>query len=335
MSILKSITHRIARAQGFALVPSQALYAYDRGSQPAECPKPDAESSAYLTSANPRLKELRERYSKVNVPASVHSLWTTDYVEDQVNLDKFRAQSAYVWVFKELPRPTQLKYFIYVQDVLAKCPELYNKIDEDGAFGCLCYDFESAGRVSRDRMDSAVEIDFLNRHMGFLSQKNLRVLDVGAGYGRLAQRVSAVAPNLTDYVCLDAVPDSTFLCEFHTKFRKLDKVRVVPLDELIALQKPVGEFDIAFNVHSFSECTYAAIEWWMQKIADLNIPYLFVIPNTKTDFLTTEMDHTRKNFLPLIEKAGYKIVAQEPLFANPDVQKLLSIYDHLFLFKKG
>src|SRR5262245_3087139 len=131
MSILKSITHRLARSQGFALVPSQALYAYDRGSQPAQCPTPDADSLKYLDGANPRLKELRERYSKVNVPASVHSLWTKDYVEDQVRLDKFRDQSAYVWVFKELPRPTQLKYFIYSQDVMAKCPELYKAIQED------------------------------------------------------------------------------------------------------------------------------------------------------------------------------------------------------------
>lgn len=335
MKLLNSIITRAARSQGFALVPAQALRAYDRGSKPAACPEPDANSLQYLNAKNPRLAELRQRYSKIKVDASVHSLWTSDYVADQVRLDQFRDQSAYVWVFKELPRPTQLKYFIYSSDVRAKAPQLYEQIQEDGAFGCLCYDFESVGRVSRDRMDSAVELDFLNRHMGLLSKSNLRVLDVGAGYGRLAHRTSMVAPNLAEYVCLDAVPDSTFLAEFYTRYRKLDKVRVVPLDELIAMQQPLGPFDIAFNVHSFSECTLAAIQWWMNRIADLNIPYLFVIPNTKTDFLTTEMDHSRKDFLPVIENAGYKIVAQEPMFENPDIRKLLSIYDHLFLFKRG
>ena len=38
--------------------------------------------------------------------------------------------------------------------------------------------------------------------------------------------------------------------------------RVVALDEVGEGLEP-GAFDLAVNIHSFPECTYAAVEWWM------------------------------------------------------------------------
>lgn len=336
-SRFRSFVYRILARMDYALVSHRALHAYDKGSRPAPSVPVPADAAQYLDHDNPRLEELRARYAALKVEASSHSLWSREYVREQINLQLFRAQSAYVWVFKELPRPTQLKYFLYAQRALACSPDIFGKIDEDGAFGALCYDFETTGRVSRDRMDSIIELDFLNRHMQLLSLPRLRVLDIGAGYGRLAHRTCQLVPNVEKYVCLDAIPESTFLAEFYTGYRGLrDRVRVVPLDELAAMQEgALGAFDIAFNVHSFSECTYAAIGWWLKHVRQLEIPYLFIVPNTSTHFLTTEPDGSRKDFLPLIEQAGYRLVAQEPLFENPDVRKLISIQDHLFLFKRN
>jgi hypothetical protein len=46
---------------------------------------------------------------------------------------------------------------------------------------------------------------------------------------RLAYRMSEALPNLAGYDCIDAVPVSTFLCEYYLGFRGVpDTVRVVP-----------------------------------------------------------------------------------------------------------
>ena len=337
ISLVRALGRRILAKMDYALVSNQALHAYDKGSHPVPPPPVPEEAAKYLDHDNPRLEELRTRYAALKVDASAHSLWSREYVRSQIKLQKFRAQSAYVWTFKELPRPTQFKYFLYAQRALACSPEIVKAIDEDGAFSALCYEFQTTGRISRDRLDSIIELDFLNRHMQLLSLPGLRVLDIGAGYGRLAHRTSQLVPTLEKYVCLDAIPESTFLAEFYTRHRGLgERVRVVPLDELAAMQDgALGAFDIAFNVHSFSECTYAAIRWWLDRVKQLEIPYLFIVPNTSTHFLTTEIDGSRKDFMPLIEAAGYQLAAQEPLFDNPDVRKLISIQDHLFLFKRS
>ena len=49
----------------------------------------------------------------------------------------------------------------------------------------------------------------------------LRLLDIGAGYGRLAHRLAESVP-ATEIMCTDAVPASTFLSEFYLRFRGVD-----------------------------------------------------------------------------------------------------------------
>jgi SAM-dependent methyltransferase len=299
-------------------------------------PPVSADAAQYLRDDNPQLQNLRRRYAGLSVDAVAHSLWDRDYVSSEVRLDAFRAHSAYVWSHQELSRPTQLKYFLYTQYAKSKAPHLLARLHEDGAFGAICYDFKLAGQVSRDRLDSAIELDFLDRHLKILTKPQLRVLDIGAGYGRLAHRTCEAGAQVADYVCVDAVPESTFLAEYYTGFRGLrDRVRVVPLDELVKNGAPsLGRFDLAINVHSFSECSYAAIRWWIARLQELAVPNLFIVPNTDTRFISTETDGTRKDFLPLLEQAGYRIAAHEPLFDDPDLLRLLNITDQLFLFRR-
>src|SRR4030095_8950303 len=84
-------------------------------------------------------------------------------------------------------------------------------------------------------------------------------------------------PRLKSYTCVDAVPVSTFLCEFYLKYRGLaNLVQVVPMDEL---EQRLSSYDLALNIHSFSECTYAAIEWWLRKLKQLRVRYLMIVPN--------------------------------------------------------
>jgi len=49
-----------------------------------------------LRADNPRLIELRTRYAKHPVGANT-SLWSEDYIADQVTLHRFRDDSAYRW----------------------------------------------------------------------------------------------------------------------------------------------------------------------------------------------------------------------------------------------
>jgi SAM-dependent methyltransferase len=179
-----------------------------------------------------------------------------------------------------------------------------------------------------------LEISFLHRHLRVLERNDLRVLDIGAGYGRMAHRMLTANPGLRSYTCVDAVPESTFLSEFYLRYRGFaDKAQVVPLDEVEQHFAKSAGYDLALNIHSFSECTYAAVEWWLMQIARLGVRHLMIIPNDPEQFLATESDFSKRDFLPLIEKLGYRLVAKEPVFEDPAVQELLGVKDNMYLFE--
>lgn len=290
-----------------------------------------------------RLQELRERYALVRSPAVAHSIWAnrksqsnlTDIGLAGVDLTRFRASSSYVWNYygdgtADLAR---LQYYVFAQAVKAgDSAGLLDRLEEDGAFGCTTFDFESIGRVSRDLLDSVAEINFLQRHLDVLDRDDLRVLDIGAGYGRLAHRLLDANPRMAGYTCVDAVPESTFLSEFYLKFRGLqDRVDVVALDTVDERLK--GEqFDVAINIHGFSECTFAAIEWWLQRVRRSNVPHLMIVPNEEDRFLSTEVDGSRRDYRPLLTDLGYDVVAAEPVF-DSTVRSLLGVADMMFLFR--
>jgi 2-polyprenyl-3-methyl-5-hydroxy-6-metoxy-1,4-benzoquinol methylase len=66
-------------------------------------------------------------------------------------------------------------------------------LEEDDDFGAEVFDFHGKV-VSRDLLDSIIEINFLDRHLGFSSRRAVNVLDIGAGYGRLAHRMATAFP---------------------------------------------------------------------------------------------------------------------------------------------
>ncbi len=64
------------------------------------------------------------------------------------------------------------------------------------------------------------ELCFLERELGLRERERFSVLDIGAGYGRLAHRMAAAhAERLADYCCVDAVPESTFVSEYYLRHR--------------------------------------------------------------------------------------------------------------------
>ena len=292
-----------------------------------------------LTFDNPRLLELTNIYGHMKLPVNVHSAWNVERMNASLNLSHFRGQNAYIWQYIDWPRATILKYYIFAQYVRSIDRDgLLERLGEDGAFGCWTFSYPGLPVLSRDLLDSVNEILFLERHLGILRTRKLRVLDIGAGFGRLAYRMSQAVSDLVDYCCVDAIPESTFLCEYYTRYRNCPPaVRVVPLHELDSGLSGRG-FDLAVNIHSFSECTYDAIAWWTQHVKRLRIPNLLIVPNEPTELLSTEIIRpgekkpVKRDFRPLIEAAGYELQVCEPALNDPATRELVNIHDHFHLF---
>ena len=198
----------------------------------------------------------------------------------------------------------------------------------------LAFSYPGFGTVSRDLLESVNEINFLDRKLGVLSKAPFHILDIGAGYGRLAHRMSEAHDRLDDYCCVDAIPESTFVSAYYLRYRKAEAARVVPLDHVE--RDLIGRsFDLAVNIHSFSECTYSAVAWWASLLTRFQVDNLLVIPNEPNDLLTLESDGTRRDFMPLLAGAGFRLVAHEPVIEDPAVRQLLELDDHFFLFERS
>jgi putative sugar O-methyltransferase len=286
-----------------------------------------------LSRNNPRLKELRTAYERVDLPVRTPSRWTEEAVESFLDLRYFRGETLVTWHYRELSRITMLKYFVLLRYLEERDERgLLEVLAEDGAFGCWTFSYPGHGRFSRDLLESVNEICFLERELGLSERDRFSVLDIGAGYGRLAHRMTQAYPQLDDYCCVDVVPELTFVSEYYLRHRgAAPPARVARLDRLDAELEPEG-FDLAVNLHSFSECPYAAVEWWVELLARLEVPRLLVVPNEPDELLTLEPDRSRRDFGPLLERAGYRALVSEPVIEDPAVRELVPLRDRFHLF---
>jgi hypothetical protein len=293
---------------------------------------PDA--AWHLRDDHPELEALRRAYAELDWPVCDRSRWQADAVQGWLDLRAFRGDNPFIWHYRESKRATELKYFTFLRYVLDNDRHsLVERLGEDGLFGCWTYRFPGYPACSRDLLDCVIELNFLDKHLDLLSRASVRVLDIGAGYGRLAYRTAQAVGGLEEYACTDAIPESTFLCEYYTRFRGVaPPVHVVPLTGVPDLVP--GAFDVAFNVHSFSECSYRAVEWWMQRLERLRVPLLFLVPNEPDGFLTTEPDGSRLDYEELITAAGYRLVVEERVFTDRAVRELMGIDDRYCLFER-
>lgn len=324
----------LARA-GYAAVPLDAVAQvnFTRQRFDTSTPLPPGLEDEFRAD-HPRLAELRSSYATLDWPVGQHSYWSEDRVGGWLDLQQFRGDSPYLWHYRDTALSTRLKYFVYLEYTRRHDGRaLLEQLEEDALFGCWKFSFAGRPECSRDLLDSVNEIYFLDRTASIFDRPGLRVLDIGAGYGRLAHRMSQAVPRLTDYCCVDAIPQSTFLCERYLTFRNvMPPARVVALPDIESLEP--RSFDLAVNVHSFSECTFAAVRWWIDLLVHLDVPRLFVVPNEADGFLTTEEDGSRLDFGVLFERAGYRLVAEERLLGDPAVRDLLAIEDRHCLFAR-
>jgi putative sugar O-methyltransferase len=297
----------------------------------------------YLVADNPRLVELRKRYA--GYAATAHSQWAQPFVANNLDLRRFRADNAYVW---QARGPVTEQTYVRTADFVRHNDRLqaFERLNEDGLFGAQWVGYESegchgepAGReenegknnggkrktISRDLLDSVLEMNAICEFLGIETFDGIRLLDVGAGYGRLAHRIVEAFPAVNEVVSTDAIPESTFLCEFYLKFRGVeDKAKVIPLDRIQSeLEERAKPIDVAVNVHSFSECTLASIRWWLELLRSAGIPRLFIVPNFAKRLVSTEVNGKREDFGRILPDYGYRQVFQRPKFVNaPELEKL-------------
>lgn len=328
----RAVLNTLLRRFGQVVVDERMLYDWQKASFQSAGRSGSTELPAgaadYLVPDNPRLRELQARYAAFDERVTTPLVWTEDYVSPEDML-YFRGDNAYVWQVRKWSMNIMVyaltTYYVKSIDTLG----LLDKLDEDGAFGVHTVQIDNR-RVSRDLLDSIIEIQFLEKHLGVSSRSDLSVLDIGAGYGRLAHRMLGALPNISRYLCTDAVPVSTFVCEHYLSHRRLeDRAKVVPLDEIEAALS-AASVDLAVNVHSFSECRTSAIDWWLSLVAKAGVKYLMIVPNT--DLLTTKDGH---DFTGIIERHGYRLKAREPKFSDPVVQQYGINPVHLYLFERA
>jgi hypothetical protein len=305
---------------------------YESAAFSSSLPLPEGAEES-LRADNPRLLELRERYAKVQLPMAVQTLWDQSYLERELDLRGFRGDNAFVWQFRNVRSDARLKYYLYLRDLATRdTNELLHRLDEDGQFGCWTFDYPGWPRVSRDLLDSINELYFLDHQFQLLSRADWTVLDIGAGYGRLAHRAATAVPGLV-WLCTDAIPESTFLCEYYLQYRQAQNTEVIPLDELSA-RLAQRKIDLAVNVHSFSEMSEAAVAGWLDLLVEHEVPRLFIVPNHSDQLLTEEKDGSRGSFDHLLTERGYKRTVCEPVFPDPAMPELMGVSDQFLVFQR-
>lgn len=327
---LSTLRHMLAR-RGYEIVPAQNLYAWQRHSwHPAALDQtlslpPGAAS--YLRPDNPMLLSLQSRYSVFDRRVTTPLVWTDKRVSD-IELRTFRGDNAYVYQLrgKEYCPLAYALATYYAESVDGGF--FLNTVVEDSLFGVhtTCVN----GRlVSRDLLDSVLEICFLERNLKISSIGGAYLLDIGSGYGRLAHRAVTILPNIDRYFCTDGYAVSTFICEYYLSFRQVsDRAVTIPLDEIetVLARYPV---EVALNVHSFPECQESAIAWWLSLLSEHEVRYLFVVTDKKR--LVT---YGGADIGSIAKKYKYSLVVEEPKYRDPIVQEYGLAPDYYFLFER-
>jgi len=307
---------------GYEVVRSRDLYAWQRRVRKGTSFKPSTlpvGAERYLREDNPRFRELRERYAAYDDKVTFPLVWKEGHLSAD-DMQYFRGDNAYVWQLRG-PNMNPLAYALtayYVASI--DTLGLLGSLQENESFGN--YTFQVGGRtVSRDLLDSIIELYFLDKHLNLAGGGERNVLDIGAGYGRLASRMVAAFPQVRNYLCTDAVAASTFISEYYLRFLEIgERARVLPLDEVEATLARVP-VDFAVNVHSFSECRIEAVDWWLALLEKHAIRFLMVVPNAGKFGGERLLTKDGNDFGAVIERHGYELVAKEPKFRDPIVQE--------------
>lgn len=333
MEIHKDLNLLLKRLD-YKIVENRRLYEWQKHpeSQPSyEHSRLPKDAKDYLQVSNPRLQDLQSRYTIFNDHVTTPLIWTDSHIRPD-DIVYFRGDNAYVRQLKgqnmNIMGYALTTFYVKSIDTL----QLLERLEEDEFFGNYTFQIDNK-LISRDLLDSIMEIYFLEKHLNLTLSRDMTILDIGAGYGRLAYRMVNTLPNTLNYLCVDAVAISTFISEYYLRFRSIeDRAKVVPLDEIENTLKN-RTVNIAVNIHSFSECRIPAIDWWLSLLQKHGVEYLMIVPNVSNNGGELLLTKDGKDFGEVIEKYGYKLVAKEPKYRDPVVQKYAINPTYHYLFR--
>jgi hypothetical protein len=294
----------LARRLGVSVVRTSLLdelASKPPSAEPPEPPAPMIVDTAWL-------RQLSVGY-RAHPLTKLGGYWDSGYTSE-LDLTDFRGDNHYVWQRRAFGEVNYLTTILYARSHDGH--GVLDRIDEDGAFGAQSLELE--GRLySRDLVESANELNFLLDHLPAGDLRPLRLVDVGAGYGRLAHRLATVVRDAEIY-CTDGIAVSTAICDAYIRYRNLtDRVTVVPLTRLHSIATPIP---VATNVHSFSEMSYEAVAWWLDWLVDVGVRWLFVVPNLPGPSLVDG-----RSFEDLLDARGFELAATRPKYDDPLVDR--------------
>jgi hypothetical protein len=254
-------------------------------------------------------KELATRYKNLGIE-HVDGVWNRKHLRN-FDIARFRADSIYVWQTRQFQEVNYYLTYLYTMEIDKL--GLIGRLQESGHYGVESFTFDNR-KVSRDLMDSVIEINYLNDVLSLFKQQNLHILDIGAGYGRFAHRILESFPE-SNVTCIDAIPLSTCISRIYLdKFIQTNQATVHDLESLNEI-KP-KEFNLAVNIHSFSEMSLKSVIFWINYLVKNEVEFLFIVPNGPDLALN---DGT--NFGQLLHQAGYKILDKREKYYIGDYSK--------------
>ncbi|GAI98837.1 unnamed protein product, partial [marine sediment metagenome] len=131
----------------------------------------------YLQLNNPRLQDLQARYSVFSNEVTAPLVWTDACVRPD-DILYFRGDNAYVWQLRG-PNMNIMAYALttfYVKSIDQL--RLLELLEEDEFFGNYTFRIDNI-LISRDLLDSIMEIYFLEKHLSLSISKDMTILDIG------------------------------------------------------------------------------------------------------------------------------------------------------------
>lgn len=282
-----------------------------------------------LSSANPRYQELAEMYRKFGDPPC------SNWGSPERNLPFFRADNDYVWQPRYFERDFERRLREYAEYV-ASVDKLgiMKRCSEDLQFGAFGV-FHDGRIVSRDLLDSVLQINWACQNVSALEMNSPTILDIGAGYGRFAHRISEGFSGAWRVLCADGIALSTFLCEWYLQFRQARNCLVVPVNDLrrsLESERP----SVAFNMHSFSEIPCETVLWWFNELESASIADLIVVTNERSsEFLSSEINGDRLNLFPVLEARGWTVERQEPLVGDSNTRRSCNVNNSFLYLRRN
>jgi putative sugar O-methyltransferase len=265
---------------------------------------------------------LAKNYQDLGIEHS-EGVWDKKHLRN-LDVKKFRGDNVYVWqtrIYRDV------NYFLsYIYALKIDKLGLHTKFSESGLFGAETFTFHDK-LVSRDLIDSIIELNYLEEKLHLSNIKNLHIIDIGAGYGRLAKRIQEGFEDVR-VSCIDAIPVSTCLSRFYLdEYIQNGSVAVHQLDSVEAI--PRGNIKLAINIHSFSEMTMNSVQYWVDFLVAKEVEYLFVVPNGPGLTLNDGRD-----FGVLFDKAGYRIIGKDSKYVDADFAKFAIYPSNYYLLKR-